>query len=148
MLWAAATATIKQEMHHRHGQRRIPIHVNTYGVTGGNTNINCEACHTGTAASNSALQATIAARTQHPDAAKNVAFGTFSGGAWSGTQCSNTYCHSNGTAASGTHANISWSGTMLAECTSCHGGDSTAATKIVTNAHDAHTNDTNSAGGL
>ncbi|NJC88026.1 MAG: CxxxxCH/CxxCH domain-containing protein [Desulfuromonas sp.] len=115
------------------------VHINTYST---NTNLTCEVCHTVVAASNSALQATVAARQNHPDQTKDVGFGTFSGGAWSGTQCSNTYCHSPGTAAAGTHANISWSGTMLVDCTSCHGGNSTSATKIVTNAHDAHTNDT------
>jgi predicted CxxxxCH...CXXCH cytochrome family protein len=122
------------------------IHVNTYGVTGGNTNINCEVCHTGTAVSNIALQATTAARDQHPDTQKNVAFGTFTGGNWSGTQCSNTYCHSSGTSTSGTHANMFWSGTMDTECDSCHGGNSTATTttgtgKITTNAHAAHIDD-------
>jgi predicted CxxxxCH...CXXCH cytochrome family protein len=114
-------------------------HINTYSV---NTNLTCNSCHNITAASNTAINATAAARTQHPNAAKNVDFNTFAGGAWSGTQCSNTYCHSPGTAASGTHANISWSGTMLADCGSCHGSDSIAASKIATNAHDAHTNDT------
>ena len=114
-------------------------HINTYAA---NTNNTCEACHTGTAASNTALQATIAARNQHPNAVKNVAFGTFAGGTWSGTQCSNTYCHSNGTAAVGVHAVLSWSGSMNAECSSCHGGNSTATTKITTNTHGVHTNDT------
>ena len=74
------------------------IHINTYSA---NTNITCNACHSGTAPNNTTIN-TIAARNQHPNAVKNVALNTWvvsSGtGTWNGTQCSNTYCHSAGTA--------------------------------------------------
>jgi len=104
----------------------------------------CNTCHAGTAQNNTTINNTTAARTQHPNATKNVEFNATAGGNWSGTQCSSTYCHSNGTTAAGNHGVLSWSGSMNAECSSCHGGDAGATTKVTTNAHDAHTNDTTS----
>ncbi|MBI5657845.1 MAG: CxxxxCH/CxxCH domain-containing protein, partial [Geobacter sp.] len=100
----------------------------------------CNICHAGTAQNNTTIINSAAARNQHPNAAKNVEFNATAGGNWSGTQCSNTYCHSNGTAAVGSHGAMNWTGTMNAECSSCHGGDAGAVNRITTVAHGAHTN--------
>ena len=109
-------------------------HINSYSA---NTNINCSSCHNGTAASNTTLQATAAARNQHPNGNRDLAMNTFATGsvvaitgAQGSQQCSNTYCHSNGQALLGTHTAISWSGNTT--CASCH-----AATPA-TGAHAAH----------
>lgn len=112
-------------------------HLNTYS---GNSNITCESCHSGTAASNAALKSTSAARDQHPNANKDVAIGSFAGGAWvtvagaQGSQtCANTYCHSNGSSTTGSHAAIGWSGSFTA-CNECHGN----AASLATGAHGQH----------
>jgi predicted CxxxxCH...CXXCH cytochrome family protein len=112
-------------------------HINTYAA---NTNITCNSCHAGTAASNSALQATVQARNQHPNANRDVAMNTFATGgavAISGAQgsqtCTNTYCHSNGTVAAGTHGAISWTGTF-STCAECHGN----AASLATGSHAKH----------
>jgi predicted CxxxxCH...CXXCH cytochrome family protein len=109
-------------------------HINSYAA---NTNISCSSCHNGTAASNTALQATVAARNQHPNGNRDLAMNTFAtgstvviAGAQGSQTCSNTYCHSNGTTAAGLHTAITWTGTTT--CASCH-----AATPA-TGAHAAH----------
>ena len=109
---------------------------------GQNTLFTCNTCHSATASNNS----TISTPTEHADGQKDVALNGTAGGNWSGTQCSNTYCHSKGTSTSGSHAALSWSGTTDTECDSCHGGNALATTTtgtgpITTNAHAAHTND-------
>ncbi len=119
------------------------LHINTYSA---NTNITCNACHTGTAANNTTLQATAAARNQHPDTVKNVELNTWvvSGGTgtWSASQCSNTYCHSAGTAfTSPTHLPLSWSGNTT--CASCHTGGTATGPSYPngapkTNSHSKH----------
>lgn len=109
-------------------------HINTYLA---NTNITCEVCHTGTAASNSALQAS--GRNQHPNANRDLAFGSFAGataaasGAQGSQQCSNVYCHGNGTTTTPTVGPISWSGTF-STCAECHGN----AASLATGSHTKH----------
>lgn len=94
-------------------------HINIYSV-GGNANISCNSCHSGTASDNSTING-AAGRSQHPNQARDVAFNAFAGGSWSGTQCQNTYCHSNGTTAlAPSHGPISWNGVL--GCASCHSG--------------------------
>ena len=100
-------------------------HINTYST---NSEFTCNACHAGTAAGNSALLATAAARNQHPNGVKNILFNTSfvspnSGATYpdTATGCSNTYCHSAGTSYTApTHGAITWSGSMT--CSSCHTG--------------------------
>ncbi len=94
-------------------------HINTYSV-GGNTIITCNSCHSGTATDNATING-IAGRNQHPNGTKNVEFNATAGGSWSGTQCSNTYCHSNGTSFTApSQAAMSWSASITT-CNSCHG---------------------------
>lgn len=110
-------------------------HVNSYAA---NANLTCNACHSGTASSMTTING-AAGRNLHPNAAKDVAFNGWASGAgaaWSGTQCSNTYCHSNGTSANaGTHAAIAWNTTF--GCTACH-----ATTALSSGVHAVHVNDT------
>jgi predicted CxxxxCH...CXXCH cytochrome family protein len=112
-------------------------HINTYAA---NTNISCSSCHTGTAANNTTIQATVAARNQHPNGNRDLAMDTFAtggtvtiAGAQGAQTCSNTYCHSNGTIAAGTHAAVSWSGTF-STCAECHGNTAS----LTTGAHSKH----------
>ena len=97
-------------------------HITSYSA---NTNISCASCHVGTAASNLALQPTVAARNQHPNANRELLMNTFAtggavviGGGQGAQTCSNTYCHSNGTILAGTHVAINW--TTPTTCASCH----------------------------
>lgn len=73
--------------------------------------------------------------TTHVNNTRNVDFNVTSvGGSWSGTQCSNTYCHSAGTTftvAAATHSAISWSGSMT--CASCHTGGTTTGPNYANN---------------
>lgn len=112
-------------------------HINTYAA---NTDFSCASCHNGTAASNTALQPTVQARNQHPNANREIAMNTFATGgtvavvgAQGAQTCSNTYCHSNGTSAAGTHSAVSWAGT-LTTCAECHGN----ATNLATGSHGKH----------
>ncbi len=127
------------------------MHVNTYGVTGGNANFTCNTCHAGTATNNTTING-AAGRNQHPNATKDIQFSAFANSAATGTAgvgCTNTYCHGNGQTATPTGGStISWSGTMLADCSSCHGGNASAATKIASNAHTAHINNAPNCGRL
>jgi len=111
-------------------------HLKVYSA---NTNITCNACHSGTASSMTTIN-TAAGRNQHPDGTKNVAFNAWSSGAgaaWSGTQCSNTYCHSNGTSPNGgTHAAVAWN--TITTCGSCHGSQVTWTTSGATAATGVH----------
>jgi predicted CxxxxCH...CXXCH cytochrome family protein len=110
------------------------------------TDFTCAVCHTGTAATNTTLVANPTARNQHPDGIKNVSFAQ---GSWSGTQCQNTYCHSNGLSAAPTTAPlVSWTGTMAADCSSCHGGNASAsaANRIASRVHAQHLYSTNRTG--
>ena len=116
-------------------------HINTYNVTGLNTNITCSSCHSGTAVGNTALQATIQARTQHPNANRDLAMDTFAtggvvaiAGAQGAQNCANTYCHSNGTIAAGTHTALSWTAAAFSTCAECHGN----AASLVTGSHNNH----------
>lgn len=94
-------------------------HINVYSL-GGNAGISCNSCHAGTATDNSTING-ASGRGLHPNQTRNIVFNAFAGGNWSGSQCQNTYCHSNGTtlAAPG-HGPISWSGGTT--CASCHSG--------------------------
>jgi predicted CxxxxCH...CXXCH cytochrome family protein len=97
-------------------------HINTYN---GNTSLACNACHAVTAASNTAINNTQAARAQHANGVKNVDLGTFATGTYaSGTGCSATYCHSQGTTFTGPYTQLTtsqaWSGATA--CDACHTG--------------------------
>jgi predicted CxxxxCH...CXXCH cytochrome family protein len=97
-------------------------HINTYSA---NANLTCNACHSVTAASNTAINNTQTARAQHPNGVKNVDLGVFSGGSYTtGAGCSATYCHSQGTTFTGPFTQLTatqaWSGTTA--CDSCHTG--------------------------
>ncbi|HIJ81638.1 MAG TPA: CxxxxCH/CxxCH domain-containing protein, partial [Desulfuromonadales bacterium] len=122
-------------------------HINTYGVTGGNTNFTCNACHNNTATNNSTINGATG-RAQHPDTTIQVEMNAFATGAAvviGGTTrvnrtCTNTYCHGNGLSTTPTHGAENWTGAMAADCSSCHGGNSTAAagSRIATNVHAQH----------
>lgn len=96
----------------------------------------CYKCHTNvtvTADSTSPAALNGTYTTTHSNGTRNVDFDASTvSGSWSGTQCSNTYCHSQGTTftvASATHTAISWSGSKT--CADCH--DGTAAGPGYTN---------------
>jgi predicted CxxxxCH...CXXCH cytochrome family protein len=81
--------------------------------------------------------------------------GTNAGGSYSGTltypaylpsqsparngTCSGLYCHSNGSGAAPRVAAV-WGSSLPADCTGCHGGDSSTANPITTGKHPAHMN--------
>jgi predicted CxxxxCH...CXXCH cytochrome family protein len=113
----------------------------------------CEKCHANTVTNSTTLSTAVGlGKVQHVDGDKNdVKFGshgttpqdqsagTYSGGA-SGT-CANTYCHSNGQDRTSPYVttSLAWNGAMLADCSSCHGGNASAATKMgPSNDHAAH----------
>ncbi len=104
-----------------------------YGL---NASYTCNTCHSDTASNNTTINGSVG-RNQHPNAVTNVSFSNSVGGIWSGTQCSNTYCHSRGTASSGTHTDISWT-TLATNCRGCHGNDSTSGELIATGTHGRH----------
>jgi len=96
-------------------------HVKTYGV---NTNFTCNACHAATASDN----ATVSDPAEHADGTKTLAFSAFANSAATGDianhQCSNVYCHGDGTSATPT-VTVTWSGTL--NCNGCHGGSAADA---------------------
>ncbi len=87
----------------------------------------CSKCHNSVANSttNSSTQPTLKTRTLHVNGEKDVQFDSGQAGAYSNGVCSNTYCHSDGTAASTgvIRANTSpaWGATGSQACNSCHG---------------------------
>ena len=94
-------------------------HVNTYPFT-------CQNCHFGTASDNATING-ASGRNQHPNGVKDVAFSynAILRTTWSstGTQCINTYCHSDGTNFSApTHGTLSWTSPPTIICSSCHSG--------------------------
>jgi|GEM_PF-1574593 predicted CxxxxCH...CXXCH cytochrome family protein len=120
-------------------------HVDDYSA---NAEFDCNACHADTASDNTTISG-LAAVANHVDGEKDVVFNTWvspDGGAnpydLGNHQCSNTYCHSAGTSATApTHAAVSWSGTMPADCTGCHGGDAASVSQMGTMAHPGHIDD-------
>jgi len=99
----------------------------------------CNNCHFATTTNNT----TISDKTMHVNKNKDLSFNVFtitSGTYNNGTQqCSNTYCHSNGTTTvAPTHAAFAW--TVTTSCTSCHAGDASQASKMSSGTHTAHTN--------
>ncbi|BDG06858.1 CxxxxCH/CxxCH domain c-type cytochrome [Anaeromyxobacter oryzae] len=107
----------------------------------------CNKCHLGTTTNGT----TIADKSLHVNNVNDVKFDAPSAaGAYAqgpSYTCSSVYCHSDGQplgAASPTYVTgLNWStgAAMNAECTSCHGGDSTATgTKITSNKHTQHVN--------
>jgi predicted CxxxxCH...CXXCH cytochrome family protein len=142
----SATATVPDtNLSHSH-----QVHTGTNAANG--YFYNCSQCHNGVATGASDYPTTagvIVDRTKHVSGpTHNVAFDvTFNPGTTGYVQaptytCSNTYCHSNGTNAASPPANtsIAWTATKAADCSSCHGGNSTAAVKMATNDHAAHVN--------
>ncbi|ABQ26024.1 CxxxxCH/CxxCH domain c-type cytochrome [Geotalea uraniireducens] len=114
-------------------------HVNTYTFT-------CRNCHFGTASDNATING-ASGKNQHPNGVKDVAFSynAILRTTWSstGTQCINTYCHSDGAVfATPTHGTLSWTTPPSINCGSCHGGGTasgspTAVSKA--NSHAKHT---------
>jgi predicted CxxxxCH...CXXCH cytochrome family protein len=109
----------------------------------------CNKCHQATTANGT----TIADRSLHVNNVNDLKFDAPSAaGAYAqgpSYTCSSVYCHSDGqplgAGAPTFVTGLNWStGTaMNAECTSCHGGDSTATgTKIASNKHAQHVNQT------
>lgn len=110
----------------------------------------CVICHSTTVSGNTTLLA--AARSNggtHVNGVKEVVFSSYTaaqGATWDnvGGQCSNLYCHSQGT------TNISpyiapiapalWIASYPADCSGCHGGDTASASPIATGKHSAHIN--------
>jgi len=149
--WTAAKTTPNCGVCHNKAGDAGPVwtaphnkHITSYSA---NTNISCASCHVGTASSNTSLQTTTTARTQHPNGLRDLAMNTFATGsivAIGGTQgsqtCSNTYCHSTGIALAGTHTAISWTGTTT--CGSCH------AASPATGAHAKHLATSTAAGAI
>lgn len=123
--WGSAATASCGVCHNKVGDA-VPVwsaphtkHINAYNA---NFKFTCNACHSGTASDNTTIDGSTG-RNQHPNQVKNVAFNSWVGGTWSGTQCSNTYCHSNGTSTiSPAHVAISWSSPPAITCSSCHDG--------------------------
>ncbi len=117
------------------------IHVNSYGA---NPDFGCNACHSGTALNNLAING-ASGRNQHPDGVKDVQFSAFAKGTWSGGQCSNTWCHSQGTSlTTPLHGPLAWNPPPVMNCSSCHSGGITAGPTYANgspkaNSHAAHT---------
>jgi predicted CxxxxCH...CXXCH cytochrome family protein len=123
------------------------------GSYSANTNIDCNACHADTALGNSSINGK-GGMSNHPDAQRDVVFNSFADPAstagWNGTNCNNTYCHSDGKSATNpTHANQAWSGNFTA-CNECHGTANNgtggapdgAGSSTLSQAHADHTNTT------
>ncbi len=115
-------------------------HIYNYAYSGGNFNLYCGACHAATMVPGSSSTFTTNGLLSHLNGVRDVQMDAFSGGAGvtiagpQGNQtCSNTYCHSKGTAANGIHSAVSWTGTMT--CTGCHGA---SAATLTTGAHAKH----------
>jgi predicted CxxxxCH...CXXCH cytochrome family protein len=118
-------------------------HVDTYSS---NAAMTCKVCHSVTAAGNTAVNNTAAARSQHPNSVKNVDLDNFSSGSYEpGTGCSATYCHSQGTnIGEGPFTQLAiqaWSGNT--GCDSCHTGGTTTGPSYTSgspkaNSHPAH----------
>lgn len=111
----------------------------------------CAECHQATVSSST----TIADKSKHVNAVNDVAWKTggfnIDGLAYDSVNfaCSNIYCHSQGKSnaapynAAGNAPNTAavWTTTGLgADCSGCHGGDATAATRMITYRHEAHIN--------
>ncbi len=90
-------------------------HIRGY-AEGGNPNFGCQDCHQQTTTTGT----TIASRIYHINGARNVAFDTWAGGSWSGTACTNVYCHSDGKATPTYALNQTWT-TIAPNCLGCHG---------------------------
>jgi predicted CxxxxCH...CXXCH cytochrome family protein len=99
--------------------------------------IGCIDCHYDVVDSNTQIKS--ANKGLHVNSAADVlvnsAYGASAG--WDGTNCTNTYCHSDGSdKSSPTHGNVTWSGTV--GCTGCHDGGGESST--LSAAHADHTN--------
>jgi predicted CxxxxCH...CXXCH cytochrome family protein len=67
------------------------------------------------------------------------------GGTWTSPSCASVYCHSNGVAGTPAYVNPNWS-TLTTTCTTCHGGDSSQGSIMLTNRHGAHVNNAGNLG--
>ncbi|MBI4827083.1 MAG: CxxxxCH/CxxCH domain-containing protein [Nitrospirae bacterium] len=112
--------------------------------TAANYKYACYKCHANVAvAADSTASATLNGTytTTHVNGTRNVDFDASSvGGSWAGSQCSNTYCHSQGTTftvASATHAAIFWSGSKT--CADCHTGGTSTGPSYTNNSPKANT---------
>ena len=105
-------------------------------------NYGCQKCHNATTTTGN----TITTYTEHVDGQKDVAWdSTNTGGdAYSSPNCTNIYCHSQGTAAttpySAPNTAAAWNGTLDATCTGCHSGNATVTNKMSTGTHAGHIN--------
>ncbi len=121
------------------------IATDQYGL---NSNFTCNSCHTNTASDSS----TISNTANHVNGSKNVALNTWAGGSFATNQCSNVYCHSQGTSATAPPApNVppTWGGSLDpnatgTNCEGCHGAKYGGGyvNTMNTNVHDAHINPT------
>ena len=102
-------------------------HMNNTTIIG--TNYACAECHNTTVSASS--DAVITGPAQHGNGTKDVSM--LKGGTWSGTQCTNTYCHSSG---KGTYQNPggTWAAGTAMTCNGCHGTSNTAGTPDYANA--------------
>ena len=106
-------------------------HIKHVATDGYGVKINCSTCHNATTTDG----VTIASKTSHVNGVKDIAFDSFNtGGTYNGTNCSNIYCHSNGTGATGQSGDTralgapntapTWA-TGTITCGSCHDGTAT-----------------------
>lgn len=117
------------------------VHASTYGL-------GCVECHQATVSNNT----TISDKDKHVNFAKDVAWKTggfnADGTAYSSPNCSNIYCHSQGTANAqpypAPNTAAAWNGSLSAECTGCHKGDAAATGGLFMNSnkHAEHVSNT------
>ena len=106
----------------------------------------CAACHAKTAdpAGNMALK-NYTGILYHVNMARNVVMNSSYGGSWSGTQCQNVYCHSDGKGT--TVTTPAWSTGATLNCGGCHGGGA-ASGMPNTGAHAKHMTTAANGGGI
>jgi len=113
--------------------------------TSGNYNFACKECHFSVLSTDTS----IGDKSLHVNRAKNVVWNSINTGGSSyeasGTgQCSNIYCHSQGTSGSAPYPTLNvaqWNGTGFpTDCTGCHKGYVGSSSAIDTYAHTSHIN--------
>jgi predicted CxxxxCH...CXXCH cytochrome family protein len=105
-------------------------------------NMKCSGCHAKTVAvtDNITLKQYTGAR-YHLNKVRDVSINATYGGVWTSPSCASVYCHSSGASGTPSYANPNWS-TLTTTCTSCHGGDASQASRMATNRHASHMNNT------
>ena len=140
------------------------MHIQSTSGETGTYSFKCDECHAQTIKDNPAdpwnltsadfSTAADQGKVQHVDGGKDVFFSSAatagsidqSGGSYAGNpnyNCSDTYCHSQGTSTvaflAPNDTALSWNG-GTSNCRSCHSGDATAAPTMATGAHGTHVN--------